>query len=209
MAYSQVTDDWNKRFEEGDTPWEDEGYSTEMERLFAHFIIPGSSVLEAGCSRGINGVHLASMGYKYKGIDISDAAIRDARFLAKSVSSNADFEAIDFMSTEINKKYDAIFDKGLFHTFTEAKYRKQFLNKVLDTLKPGGFWVSIMGSKDHPDEEGDALRFGYPRLSASDIILASENDFQLHYLARCIYGAKEGNANFLGWACVMQKKRKK
>lgn len=206
MAYSQITADWNQRFLEEDTPWEDEGYSTEMERLFAHFITPGSSILELGCSKGLNGLHLASMGYLYKGLDISAEAIREARFLAKSQNSKAEFEEADFMSSELDSQYDAIFDKGLFHTFTEEKYRKQFLEKLIDSLKTGGFWVSVSGSKDHPDEEGDATKYGYPRISASDIISIAEPKFQLHYLARCIYGAKEGNANFLGWACVMQKR---
>jgi 2-polyprenyl-3-methyl-5-hydroxy-6-metoxy-1,4-benzoquinol methylase len=206
MAYSQITNDWNKRFLEEDTPWEDETYSTEMEMLFNHFIAPASSVLEIGCSRGINGVHLASIGYKYKGIDISESAIRDAKFLAKTKSSNAEFEVADFMVNQMDKKYDVIFDKGLLHTFEEETYRKIFLSKVLEALKPSGFWVSIMGSKDHPDGENDAAKFGYPRLSASEILSISEKQLSLHYLARCIYGAKEGHANFLGWACVMQKR---
>lgn len=206
MAYSQITSDWNQRFAEDDTPWEDESYSTEMERLFAHFITPGSSVLEIGCSKGVNGVHLASMGYEYKGVDISSEAIRDARFLAKSKNSNAIFEKSDFMISSIEKKYDVIFDKGLFHTFEEEKYRKQFLDKVIESLKPGGFWVNISGNKDHPDNEDDAAKYGYPRISASDIISIAEPFFQLHYLARCIYGAREGTANFLGWACVTQRR---
>jgi cyclopropane fatty-acyl-phospholipid synthase-like methyltransferase len=206
MPYSQITENWNKRFLEDNTPWEDETYSTEMERLFTHFINPGSSVLEVGCSKGVNGVYLASMGYEYKGIDISSEAIRDARFLAKSKNSLAKFKESDFMSDSYEEKYDAIFDKGLFHTFTEEKYRKEFIDKVLEYLKPNGFWVSISGNKDHPDSKGDAIKYGYPRIAALDIISIAEYKFQLHYLARCIYGAKEGSANFLGWAAVMQKR---
>lgn len=206
MAYSQITSDWNQRFKENDTPWEDDEYSTEMERLFTHFIKPGSKVLEVGCSKGVNGVHLASLGYDYKGIDISEAAIRDARFLAKSRNSLAEFDVSDFMSEEIAQKYDVIFDKGMFHTFREEKYRKQYLDKILDALNPGGFWVGIEGSSDHPEPKEDAEKYGYPRISANDLISISEKDFYLHYLSRCIYGAKAGYANFLGWAFVMQKR---
>lgn len=206
MPYSQITSDCNRRFLEEDTPWEDDTHSTEMERLFGHFVVGGSSVLELGCSKGVNGVFLAGIGYKYKGIDISAEAIREANFLAKSKNSRAEFEELDFMKAENNQQYDSIFDKGLFHTFEEEKYRKQFIEKALESLKPGGFWVSISGSKDHPDDEGDATKYGYPRISASEILSISEDNFSLLYLARCIYGAKKGHANFLGWACVMQKR---
>jgi len=207
MAYSQQTEDWNKRFLQNDTPWKDKNPSQEMERLFGHFISPGSSVLEVGCGEGINGIYLSSMGFDYHGIDISEEALREARFNAKTQNSNAEFFQKDFMKDGIlEKEYDVIFDKGLMHTFRDAKYRDIFVEKCASSIKEGGFWINISGNKDNPDNPEDIEKYGYPRLKASEIISNIEGKFQLHYMARCIYGDKDGNANFLGWAIVMQKR---
>lgn len=206
MPYSQITQDWNLRFLEGDTPWEDDSPSSEAARLFQHFIKPGSKVLEVGCSKGVNGVYLAKNGYHYTGIDISEEAISQARGLARGASSSAIFEVADFMNIDIDIKYDVIFDKGLFHTFREEKYRQEFALRVANALEYRGFWISIMGNSDHPDEKGDIEKYGFPRISASEIVGAVEKTFEIHYLTRCIYGNKQGSTDFLGWACVFEKR---
>jgi cyclopropane fatty-acyl-phospholipid synthase-like methyltransferase len=206
MTYSQITKDWNQRFLDEDTPWEDASPSTEMARLFEHFIKPGSKVLEIGCSKGTNGVYLAEQGYGYTGIDISEIAIGQAKELARSSGGESKFEVLDFMKSDIDSEYDVVFDKGCFHTFQEEKYRNEFAMRVAESLRGKGFWVCIAGNSDNPDDDGDIERYGFPRMSASEIVTAIENSFEIQYLARCIYGEKDGNANFLGWACVFQKR---
>lgn len=204
MPYSQITENWDQRFLDNDIPWEDDGPSIEAARIFQHFIKQESKVLEIGCSRGINGIYLAGQGYDYTGIDISKEAINQAKELGKN--SNARFEVLDFMKADIEPEYDVIFDKGLFHTFREEKYRHEFVSRISRVLKDRGFWICIAGNSDHPDSEHDVEKYGFPRMSASEIISSVESSFEIHYLARCIYGDKSGNANFLGWACVFEKK---
>lgn len=204
MAYSQITSDWNQRFIDNDTPWEDSMPSEEMQRLFQHFIHTESKVLEVGCSTGVNGICLAEMGYDYTGIDISQEAIKQAR--AISTSSNAKFEIVDFMKSDIEAKYDTIFDKGLFHTFQDKEFMQKFAEKVSDSIQGKGFWISILGNRDNPDSFEEIEKFGFPRITAKQIVDVVEDLFEIHYLARCMYGDKSGNANFLGWACVFQKR---
>jgi SAM-dependent methyltransferase len=206
MTKNWNTDSWNNRYLNSDTPWEDDGYSPEMIQLFTHFIKKESSVLEIGCGSGTNAMWLASEGYNYCGVDISEEAIRIATEKAKQNNIDANFIAADILKNPPVEKFDAVFDKGCLHGFTKECDRADFAAVIYESLNEGGFWINISGNKDNPDRDGSVEEYGFPRLKASDIIGAVEDRFQIHYMARCIYGSSEEYTRFLGWACAFQKR---
>ncbi len=201
----QWTQDWNKRFVEGDTPWEDTEPSPEMMQLFTHFVQPGKSVLEIGCGLGTNAVWLAQQGYHYHGVDISEEAVRQAREQTHKATVPATIWQADIMVEPPKRQFNTVFDKGCMHTFLQEDDRQRFCQTVYDLLEPDGVWVHISGSMDNRDKK-NAEEFGYPRLSALEIVRIVEPQFMIHYMARCRYGTTKGLTNFLGWACVFQKR---
>lgn len=197
---------WNDRYLNNDIPWEDGEYSPEMVQLFHHFIEKGNKVLEIGCGIGTNGVYLASEGYNYTGLDISEEAVRLAKKRFKEENLNGNFIVRDMLKNPPTEKFYAIFDKGCLHSFKDKKDRENFISMVHSTLEPGGFWINISGNRDNPDRLGTVEKYGFPRLKASDIVIAAEDKFQIQYIARCIYGNSEKYTRFLGWACALQKR---
>lgn len=205
----QHSQDWNKRYLDEDTPWEDPAPTPEMQQAILHFAPPPCTVLEIGCGRGGEAEWLVKHGYRYRGIDLSEEAIRQAKMLAKNKRFKATFEQEDIFSYEPDDYFDLIIDKGCFHTFLKPRDRERFAARVSELLAPDGFWICLTGNLDHPDKAGDVEQLGHPRLSAYQIIEAAEASMEIHYLARCWYGVTEGKTDFLGWCVVMQRRDKR
>lgn len=206
MQNKRNTESWNERYLKNDTPWEDGEISPEMIQMVSHFASQKRDVLEIGCGLGTNARWLADSGYNYIGIDISEEAIRKAkqRLEQKGLTDNTEFISVDIFEYSAPSKYDVVFDKGCFHGFTDEFDRKRLVDKIHSLLKPGGYWINISGNRDNPDREGSVEEFGFPRLAASEILKAVEGKFQVHYMARCIYGSSDENTRFLGWANVFE-----
>lgn len=151
---------------------------------------------------------LAKNGYNYTGLDIAPKALEEAKALFEFNNCNGTFVETDILADipEPLSNFDAVFDKGCLHTFLQKEDQQRLIDQVHTLLKPGGFFISISGSKDHPDSEGDIETYGYPRLTASELIHLTEEQFYLHYLTRCIYGKTEGINSFLGWAMVLERR---
>ncbi len=197
-------DSWNDRYLKNDTPWEDGEISPEMVQLFTHFTEDNASVLEIGCGLGTNAIWLAKQGYKYCGVDISEEAIKLASKNLEHDGLDANFITADILQNPPEEKFDVVFDKGCLHSLTNEEDRKKFANIVYDSLNVGGFWINISGNRDNPDRDGSVEEFGFPRLKASNLVSITEDIFQIHYMARCMYGSSNYHTMFLGWASVFQ-----
>jgi len=99
-------------------------------------------ILDLGCGRGRHSLTLASKGYRVKGIDLSEEAIRKAREKAEARNlDNVDFEVRD-MRNPLPEKFDAIVN--LFTTFgyfKDDRENEEILDSVVAMLKPGGMFI--------------------------------------------------------------------
>lgn len=128
-----------------------------------------TTVLEIGCGSGDNASFMSGQGCKVDAIDISNFAIQSARTL----SANVNFICDDFMKTNaLNTQYDFIFDRGFFHGLTNKTLT---LSKIVSLLKPGGKWLSLIGSSEGVTPENS----GPPSHSLNSIVSIIEPQLRI------------------------------
>jgi ubiquinone/menaquinone biosynthesis C-methylase UbiE len=75
-------------------------------------------MLDAGCGTGENALHIASLGLSVLGVDVADTALAIAREKARAREIEVEFAEADVFKLEcLRRKFDAVLDCGLFHTF--------------------------------------------------------------------------------------------
>ena len=113
------TEDWERRFITGDTPWEEELVAPAVPDLFAAFAPRNASVLEVGCGLGTNALWLAREGYAVTACDVSPEAIRRARERAEEAQLPVAFIVADVLSERSHlPPEDIVLTRGVLHTFT-------------------------------------------------------------------------------------------
>ena len=93
--------DWDQRFRQGDTPWEESDPPSFLQRLLEAYARPGQKLLEVGCGLGTNARWLAALGYQVHAIDLSKTAIEHAIKHHQTIPGLT-FECRDFLDTTRN-----------------------------------------------------------------------------------------------------------
>lgn len=206
LVIKQWIQDWDAKFRGGDTPWEDVEPSEIMEDLFRTHIPEGSTIFEIGCGRGIDAMRLASVGYDVTATDVSAEAVRITSESARQNALPLTCSRFDVVKDDAPaRKYDVVFDKGCLHSFATQEGRLHFARKAYEIVKPGGLWINISGSADNVDDPLEVEKYGYPRLTLSQLAEAVEPYFEVVEIRRCWYG-KLPSTSFKAWASVMQKR---
>ena len=193
--------DWDRRYLDLDTPWEDSKPFLLLEEVFSGYVRPGSRVLEVGCGLGTNASFLAGLGYVVTAIDISPRAAQLAS--EKYKNRNLDFLCADFLKGEVSGSFDVVFDRGCFHSFTEQESYNRFSQCVFEHLVDGGHWINISGNADHPDDLEKRRMDQFPRMSLTSIATAVEPFFEIQEIRNTPYGI---DVNFLAWLGVFKKR---
>lgn len=181
--------------------------SAAMIRLLKRHVQPGSRVLDVGCGLGTNAIWMAQHRYEVQGVDVSATAISQARLKARRAGVVAEFQMMEFLAQEgWQRPFDCVVDRGCLHSFLTAASRSLFARRVWEALSLGGLWISISGSCDNQDSQGERERFGYPRLSVADIAAAAERMFEVLEIRRCEYGNKD-EARFLAFASLLRRRQ--
>ena len=131
------------------------------------------------------------------GIDISSAAIERAHVKADTTARNCHFAVVDFLRDTLSEgAFDLVFDRGCFHVFDKAEDRARFAERVASLLKPGGKWLSLIGSTEGPERD-----YGPPRRSARDVISAIEPQLEIVELCSIEFRANMP-APVAAWRCL-------
>jgi len=141
-----MRDTWNEIFRNG------LGYRREPNRLLVEVVKgkrPGAA-LDVAMGQGRNALHLAALGWKVTGIDISDEGIRIAREEAakrklKLETVNVNIDQYDFGKN----RWDLV-------TMIYATEKVAWIEKIKIALRPGGLFVVEYFARDpdHPDDGG-------------------------------------------------------
>lgn len=191
---------WEQRYVENNIPWETNKPDIHLQRLFGDLDISSGKAIEIGCGTGNNVIWLQQQGLETLGLDMSPTAISMAREKAKQQSSQAQFEVKNFLTEDIEDRFDFAYDRGCFHTFSDTETRSQFASRLAALLEPKGIWHSLIGSTDGPPRD-----FGPPRRSAAEICAAVEPYFEIQRLTAVTFDEGD-HKQAKAWILVAQKR---
>jgi SAM-dependent methyltransferase len=131
--------DWQRRYEANDTPW-DKG---EASPVLVDFLRSGriaGRVLVPGCGRGHDARALAAQADTFVvGLDISPAAVAQAKNLTPNTTTNLSFVAGDFFTLprELTRSFDWLVEHTCFCAI-EPRQRAHYVAAAAQALRGGG-----------------------------------------------------------------------
>jgi SAM-dependent methyltransferase len=190
---------WNDSYASGVLPWD----TGQPEPLLVEFVASGGvapgRTLEVGSGTGTNAIWLAERGFDVLGVDVSPLAVEKARAKTDGSKLRCDFATLDFLAAPPpGGPFHFIFDRSCFHVFDDPEERARFAEYVAAALKPGGLWLSLIGST-----EGQPREVGPPRRSAGEIILAIEPALEIVELRSAEFRGNDAKA----WFCLSRQRR--
>ena len=133
--------DWNRAYEENDTPW-DKGYASPPLSEFLEKRRIDGRVLVPGCGTGHDVRALAERGAEVVGLDIAESALRKAAMYP--AVGNERYALGDFLNPE--PVHMGAYDWLVEHTCLCALNpgeRASYVESVRQVLKPGGNFLAI------------------------------------------------------------------
>jgi SAM-dependent methyltransferase len=119
---------------QGQPPWNIGRPQPALERLLIDMRSP---VLDAGCGVGETSLALAALGHQVVGLDLSPAAIDQARANALDRGLVAEFAVADI--TDFNgydRRFATVVDSSLFHSLAVER-RQDYLRCIARAAQPG------------------------------------------------------------------------
>src|SRR5580693_7397385 len=121
-----------------------------FDQLLRGRIRPGMRVLDAGCGRGRNLVHLLREGYEVFGVDADPVAIAEVRQLATALAphlpaDNFRAESIESMSFP-DSFADVVLSSAVLHFARDDDHFQAMLLGTWRVLKPGGLLFCRLAS---------------------------------------------------------------
>ncbi len=117
-------------------------------------------ILDVGCGDGTVGIFLGGLGYRYLGIDISEAAIERATQRSADAGADAGFRVANALDPESLPAdgFDIVVDCSCFHMLVVDAHRKDYLGNVRRAMRDGGYFI-LFGSHDTNACEGPVDSF--------------------------------------------------
>ncbi|MCA9267209.1 MAG: class I SAM-dependent methyltransferase [Planctomycetales bacterium] len=202
---SQTASDWNNRYVQGDTPWDNNLPDSQLQRVLTEFELRPSRVLELGCGTGTNAVFLAQQGFAVTAMDIAPLAIAKAQSRAQAAGVAIDFSAGDILECPAPAEpFPLVFDRGVYHCVRRVS-AEGFCRKVADATAPGGLYFTVAGNAN----EAEAAAEGPPRVTAEELCREFSPLFDLVLLREARFDPVEINGKLdqpLCWAALWRRK---
>lgn len=117
-------------------------------------ISPGATVLDLGCGPGLYSVRLAQRGCAVTGVDYSRRSIEYATTFAVQNKMDIRYRYQNYLTLEDRGEYDlAMLVYGDFCPLS-SEQRNQLLQNVYRALKPGGYFVLDVTTREHRRRHG-------------------------------------------------------
>ncbi len=148
--------DWNRRYAEGDTPWDKGDAHPVLRDMIAHGALRGR-VLVPGCGAGHDVRALARQGLEVVGLDVAPLALEAARGFPREGTEH--YELGDFFDrpAALRGTFDGIFEHTCFCAIDPAR-RGAYAEAAAAALRPGGRLLAVFFTD--PDNGGEGPPFG-------------------------------------------------
>ena len=148
--------DWNRRYIEGDTPWDKGDSHPALGIEVARSALAGR-VLVPGCGTGHDVRALAAQGMDVTGLDIAPLALEKARAHPRVGREEYVLGDLFAFPTGFENSFDGVFEHTCFCAINPAQ-RADYVNVVSSVLKPGGRLLAVFFLD--PGHDGDGPPFG-------------------------------------------------
>ena len=158
MGYTvgpQMTD-WNRRYEEKDTPWDKGEAHPVLRDMLAHGALSGR-VLVPGCGTGHDVRALARRGLQVVGLDLAPLALDLARRHAPVADEAYMLGDLFHLPPECRSAFDGVFEHTCFCAI-DPRRRADYVAAVRNVLRPGGCLFAVFFVD--PGNDGDGPPFG-------------------------------------------------
>ena len=204
--------DWNKRYENEDTPWDKGAPAPILRELLDEAMFTGGEVegktrpktsheiLVPGCGYGHDVREIAAAGYSATGIDISAKALAVAEEQTTSLSPDHQgrmtFAQEDLFGPELprKKRYDAIWEHTCYCAIS-PELRSAYVEAAYHLLKPRGLLIGVFFTTEQ-------TRPGPPHMTnRADLCQLFSARFELLWekAPQLSYPAREGKEWLMGW----------
>ena len=199
MATAKTDRDWEEKYNTGNTPWDSDLASQELQIVLADAKLPPGTAIDLGCGTGTNAVYLAKQGWQVTGVDCVSQALKQAKQKADAASVNVTWIKADVQNFGADSDpVDLVFDRGCYHCC-----RRVDLDGYFTTLKnithPGSHMLCLCGN---PNEE---FTGGPPRVAEEDIRREFESLFEIIHLRTIHFEDAGGVQGPLGWSVWMRR----
>ena len=152
---SQMTD-WNRRYEEDDTPWDKGESHPALRQMLAHGALTGK-ILVPGCGTGHDVRELAARGLAVVGLDVAPLALERARAHTRVADETYELGDLFHLPASMTGAFDGVFEHTCFCAIDPAR-REDYVNAVASVLRPGGRLLAVFFT--NPDNGGEGPPFG-------------------------------------------------
>ena len=142
--------DWNQRYEDEHTPWDQEGVTWGLQSLMDEGrwpLEPPARIFVPGCGRGYDVVSLAQTGHRMLGVDYAPLAIEacEAMSAEAGVSDLVELVCADlFTLADLgDESFDAVFEHTCYCAIHPSQ-RTELLDLYDRVLRPGGLVLGLM-----------------------------------------------------------------
>jgi methyl halide transferase len=191
---------WNERYRGGDTPWDTNRPSTELQRVVAEEGIEPHRAVEFGCGTGTNTVWLAERGFDVTGVDLSPLAIEQAK-QRPAPADRCRFLVADVLGPlpEVQGPFDFFFDRGCYHVVRRVD-TWAYLKTLERLTQPGTVGLVLAGNAREPHDPGP------PVVTEEEIRRELGSVLEIVWLREIRFDQAEANGvRFLGWSCWLRR----
>jgi SAM-dependent methyltransferase len=103
-------------------------------------VLPGATLLDAGCGTGRYAGELARRGYAVEGVDRSAELIETARHTVRAHGNSVSFRVGDLLALPV-ARYDGILCRGVLNDFVGEDARRSVFAVFARALRPAGVLI--------------------------------------------------------------------
>jgi ubiquinone/menaquinone biosynthesis C-methylase UbiE len=179
-------------------PWYEKNLDHDLKNELESNNYNVGNFLDLGTGPGTQAIQLSKNNFDVTGTDISQSAIEKA----KKLSNEINFLVDDILNSKLaDKKFDFIFDRGIFHIF-DVSQRPQYVKQIKRILNDNG----ILFLKCMSTVEKDLSDNNMPhKLSKQEIMDSFNIDFDIQKITDTVF---RGTLEFYpkAWFAVLKKK---